>query len=498
VDGNESGGVAHCYGQGVKGRHHGRITSMALLGACGLALAAWVPARAAAVPSPPGLPHYGGPSTTGTAAIRSDKARAQLRGADGMPLDGRGTSIAIIDTGIDPTHPAFALPNGGTKLVRSLSSLPCLAAEQAGTSDGACITDLPTGIDSDTGHGGHGSMVSGVAVGNSYTLADGTRVGGVAPGARVVMISSTAALVAIHNGFGWVLQHHAAPCGEGVPASVCPPIRVLSCSWGANDPVITRLEDQLAAQGVLTVWANGNQGGDGSSSNSNPSPSLDPTPGVLTVASFDDAGTGTRDGKVSATSSRGAAANPQTWPDISAPGDNMISACRPYLAVCMAIGTGPKNGPGPTDVGTYNTASGTSFSAPALAGVIAMLFQVDPDATAAHVDEVLELTAYKFRDGAPYHPVGAYTSSFDKGAGLVDAYAAALRMAAKGGDTAQDSQSSRGSGGGNVTQPTAAATVGLPNTAASSPPAAVPLLVAALLLIARRVRRHARNARSPR
>jgi serine protease AprX len=477
----------------VKGRHRGHIASAALAGACALSLLAWVPGRAAggAVPSPPGLPHYGGPSTTGTAAIRSDMGRAQLRGADRMPLDGRGTSIAVIDTGIDPTHPAFSLPDGGTKLVRSLSALPCLAPEQAGISDGSCITDLPTGVDSDTGHGGHGSMVSGVAVGNSYTLPDGTHVGGVAPGARVVMISATATLIGLHNGFTWVLQHHARPCGDAVPASTCPPIRVLSCSWGANDPVLTTLEDQLAAAGVLTVWANGNQGGDGSSSNSNPSPSLDPTPGVLTVASYDDGGTGTRDGKVSSGSSRGDGTKPQTWPDISAPGDNIISACRPYLAVCMAIGTGPKNGPGPNDVGTYNTASGTSFSAPALAGVIAMMFQADPDATAAHVDDVLKLTAYKLRDGAPYQKLGRYTSSFDKGAGLVDAYAAALRMGATGqDDVQQDAQSSHSD---TATQPLVAAAVSLPNTAAPVAQGTVLLAVTALLLFARRRMRRSRR-----
>lgn len=462
--------------------------------AAGVVLAATtVPVRAA-VPPVVGLPNYGGPSTTGTAAMRVDAARAQLHDAGGAPLDGRGSSIAIIDTGIDPTHPAFALPDGSTKLVRSLSSLPCVAQEYTAPTDASCITDLPATVDSDTGHGGHGTMVSGVAVGNSYTLGDGTKVGGVAPGARVVMISATATLIAIQNSFAWVLQHHAAPCGDGVPAATCPPIRVLSCSWGANDPVITTLEDQLAAAGVLTVWANGNQGGDGTTSNSNPSPSRDPTPGVLTVASYDDGGTGTRDGTVSTTSSRGAAANPQTWPDITAPGDNIISACRPYLAICMAIGTGPHNGPGATDVGTYNTASGTSFSAPALGGVIAMLFQADPDASAAQIDSALKLTAYKFADGAPYQRAGAYSSSFDKGAGLVDAYAAALRLGAKRSSAAAPTVTTAVApvppGGADATP----AVVQLPDTAAPAPePGGIIALLCITPLaavVAARVRRH--------
>ena len=445
--------------------------------------------------NPPGLPNYGGPSTTGTAAIRSDAAHRDLRGADGMPLDGRGASIAIIDTGVDSTHPAFALPDGSSKVVRSLSTLPCVVQEYAVPTDASCITDLPTGVDSDTGHGGHGSMVSGVAVGNPYTLTDGTHVGGVAPGARIVMLSATVTLIAIQNAFAWVLQHHAAPCGDGVSASTCPPIRVLSCSWGVNDALITKLEDQLAAAGVLTVWANGNQGGDGTTSNSNPSPSLDTTRGVMTVASFDDQGTGTRDGKVSATSSRGEAGKPITWPAISAPGDNMISACRPYLAICMVIGTGPHNGPAATDIGTYNTASGTSFSAPALAGVIAMLFQADPHATAADVDDAMRATAYKFHDGAPYQHLGTYTSSFDKGTGLVDAYAAALRLGAtRPADVpaGQEQAQAAASGGGGAG---AGAAVGLPNTAAvrSDQRGIVVVLLATVGLAVVRIRRKHRH-----
>ena len=37
----------------------------------------------------------------------------------------------------------------------------------------------------------------------------------------------------------------------------------------------------------MSVWANGNDGGDGSTSLSNP-PGMDPTPGILSVASYFD------------------------------------------------------------------------------------------------------------------------------------------------------------------------------------------------------------------
>ena len=69
----------------------------------------------------------------------------------------------------------------------------------------------------------------------------------------------------------------------------------------------------------MTVWANGNDGGDGSASLSNP-PGKDPTGGVISVASYFDQDNGTRDGTVSDFSSRGKAGDQSTYPDISAPG----------------------------------------------------------------------------------------------------------------------------------------------------------------------------------
>ena len=142
-----------------------------------------------------------------------------------------------------------------------------------------------------------------------------------------------------------------------------------------------KLQRALAAAGVVTVWAAGNDGGDGSSSLTNP-PGQDPTGGILSVASYNDQETGTRDGTVSDYSSRGAKADPSTWPDISAPGENITSSCRVYLPICSS-GLDPRNGPGATDIGTFNTISGTSMAAPHIAGIVAQLFQADPSATPA-------------------------------------------------------------------------------------------------------------------
>jgi len=397
-------------------------------------------AAAVAVAAIVTVPASGAPmgADSGVVADRALLAQQRLVDAHGRPLDGRGTTIAVIDTGIDPTHPAFALPGGGTKVVRVLSALPCLQYGEDSpytsetSSDPSCLVDVPTTATSDAAHGGHGTFVAGVAVGNPLTLSDGTRVGGAAPGARVLMISTTTALVGIDNAFAWILAHHAAPCGAGVSATICPPIRVVNCSWGADKAPIMKLQDALARAGVLTVWANGNTGGDGSTANSNYAATHDRTPGVIAVASYDDLGTGSRHGVVSDTSSRGLKTDPRTWPDISAPGVNIVSSCRAYNAICPAIETqSPRNGPGPTDIATYFIGSGTSFSAPQVCGIVALLFQADPRASAGLIESVLERTALRYRDGAPYVRVGSVLTSFDKGTGLVDAYAAALALGAR-------------------------------------------------------------------
>lgn len=369
-------------------------------------------------------------SSTGNVATRSLEARQTLNDANGAPLDGSGVSIAVIDTGIDPTHPAFS----GGKVVRSLKSL-CLDETSTQTN---CIAAVPNIVDTDTlSIGGHGTHVSSIAAGNPVTLTDGTEVSGAAPGAKIVALSTGAAVLILgpDAALNWVLENHNAPCGAGVSVVQCPPIKVVNNSYGpsgggAFDPnsATAKLQRQLAREGVVTVWATGNEGGDGSTSLTNP-PGQDPTGGVISVASYNDEGTGTRSGPVSAYSSRGAESDPSTWPDISAPGENIVGACRLYLPVC-ATGLQPQSGPGPLDVGTYNSISGSSMAAPHVAGVVAQLFQADPDATPAEIEDALKSTAVRYSDGAPYQSVDGYSTSFDKGTGLVDVVAAARALGA--------------------------------------------------------------------
>jgi serine protease AprX len=369
---------------------------------------------------------------TSNVATRGEEAARTLTGADGSALDGSGVSVAVIDSGVDPTHPFLQDADGGSAVVASLKSL-CLDESSAGTD---CVVPVPTAVDTDTlSAGGHGTHVNGIVAGRPTTLSDGSTLAGAAPGASLVSISTGAVLLIVgaDSALNWVLENHEAPCGAGVSPAVCPPIKVTNNSYGptgggAFDPnsATVKLQRALAAEGVVTVWAAGNDGGDGSASVTNP-PGQDPTGGILSVASYYDQDTGTRDGAVSDFSSRGAAGDPSTWPDLSAPGEDITSSCRLYLLIC-STGADPRNGPGPLDVGTFNTISGTSMAAPHIAGIVAQLFQADPSATPAEVEAALTGTAHRFTDGAPYTTVGDRTASFDKGAGLVDVVAAVARL----------------------------------------------------------------------
>lgn len=371
---------------------------------------------------------------TSNKATRGAEAVATQTGANGRPLNGSGVSVAVIDSGVDPTHPFFRNPDGSSAVVANLKSL-CLDESTVTTN---CVLRVPKFLDTDTSSGGgHGTHVSGIVAGRPTVLTDGTRLQGAAPGASLVSISTGAVLLIIgaDSALNWVLENHRAPCGPGVSAAKCPPIKVTNNSYGPTgggtfDPnsATVKLQRALAAEGVVTVWAAGNDGGNGSKSLTNP-PGQDPTGGILSVASYFDQNTGTRNGTVSTYSSRGAASNTSTWPDISAPGEDIESSCRLYLVIC-STGLQPNNGPGLLDIGTFNTISGTSMAAPHIAGIVAQLFQADPTATPAEVEAALKSTAYRYVNAAGYSQVGSYLASFDKGTGLVDVVAAATAIRA--------------------------------------------------------------------
>lgn len=378
--------------------------------------------------------------TTSHIATRGELARTgfTVSNTASAGVDGTGITVAIIDTGIDGTHPMFM--QGGVSKVVGNYKLVChqvvnaCVGPQGNANDDVFVDVHGTTNDSDTASlGGHGTHVASTVAGYDAVTQDGRHLHGAAPGAKLVGLSvgQTLSVYGGSSGMNWVLEHHAQPCGPSVSAADCPPIRVINNSWGATGEysataTISLIQDALVNQGVVVAWSAGNgdetnDGGDGSD-NRLGSTAQSPTPGVIAVANFNDGNSGSRDGDLDSSSSRGDSSRPLTWPDISAPGSSITAACRPYLWICATPDTADPN---------YGTISGTSMASPHIAGIVAQLLQAGPLQTPAEIEDVIEDTAYKFVNPVAYATDTSNTdntSSFDKGHGLVDVAAAVARI----------------------------------------------------------------------
>ena len=339
-------------------------------------------------------------------ATRAQEAREPAAGLlepEGFPYDGTGVTIAIPDSGIDATHPMF-VQDGTSKVVRNLrhaclESAPCSAWVEADDNDAA---------------DGHGTAVASVAAGYERVSARGRTVRGVAPGAKLVGLGSEGVYLYGHlSGFNWVLENHADPCGDGT----CPPIRVMSYSGGSADSVTAaQLVEALVSEGITVTVAVGNDGGDGSQDNVSPLVHTT-TPGVIGVANYEDNDIGSRDYGLDPSSGRGLRTDPSSYPDLAAPGTWITLACRATQRRCQ---------PGLEADPDYSILTGTSLSAPYVAGVVALLVEANPALTPADIEDLLEDTAYQFGTADyvsdPTNP--NHTTSFDRGHGLVDVTAA--------------------------------------------------------------------------
>jgi serine protease AprX len=354
---------------------------------------------------------------------------------DGTRLDGSGVGVAIVDSGIDGTHPDL-----DDRVVSNVKiacpSSPTSVYVQPITRPDHCVDPAAKVIvpmeDTDTpSAGGHGTHVAGIVAGTGE--ASGGRFHGAAPGASLYGIS-IGTVITVENavdGMQWVLDNHD---------TVSPAIKVVNNSWGTGTharystapdhfhSAAWKIQEALVAAGITVVQAAGNTGGDGSAATTTPE-CVNPTPGIVCVANYYDRDAGVRDGNIDGSSSRGNR-SPElvdTWPDVSAPGTRIISTCRLTLPVCSTHLEQDGHVADPPN--SYARLTGTSMAAPHVAGIVAQLYQADPTLTPARVEDVLEDTAYKFMWGTPYEHVDPSNpddaTSFEKGHGLVDARAAA-------------------------------------------------------------------------
>ncbi|MEV7419849.1 S8 family peptidase [Streptomyces sp. NPDC089919] len=248
--------------------------------------------------------------------------------------DGKGTKVAVLDTGADAEHPDLK--------------------------GRIAATENFTDSDSADDHQGHGTHTIST-VGGSGAASHGAKRG-VAPGTQLMN-----GKVLNDQGFGqdsWIIA--------GMEWAVANKADVVSMSLGnpsetdCTDPMSQAAERLAQSTGTLFVIAAGNAG---------PGPNTVSSPGcapsVLTVGAVD------RDDSTASFSSRGPAGLAHTLkPEIAAPGVNISAA--------NAGGRG---------VYAYQSMSGTSMATPHVAGAAAIVKQRHPDWSAQQIKAALVSSA---------------------------------------------------------------------------------------------------------
>jgi serine protease AprX len=340
-------------------------------------------------------------------AIRADEAHA-------IGVNGAGIGVAIVDSGIDATHPALAdRVTHNRKIVGpEYLSLLGIPSDPSLAENSIAIPIDQTGYNNSDHSSGHGTHVAGIVAANGTDPGHPALIG-VAPRADLIGYSTgdVAFVITILAAYDDILLHQDAWR-----------IRVVNNSWGSsfrifdpNDPINIATK-VLHDKNIVVAFAAGN---DTEEATINP---YSVAPWVVSV------GAGTVAKQRSDFSSGGLrhddsieAALPADkhvhyngdriglyHPDVSAPGTDIVSTGTPTGAYV-----------GPTPPGGEATASGTSMATPHVAGVAALVLQaadakgirLNPD----QVRKILQVTSVPMADGSTF---------WQSGYGYVDAKAA--------------------------------------------------------------------------
>jgi membrane-anchored mycosin MYCP len=295
---------------------------------------------------------------------------------------GSGQRVAIIDTGVSP-HPRLPdLVPGGDYVF---------------TGDGTQDCD------------GHGTVVAGIIAARTGSDSDG--FSGVAPEATVISIRQSSAK------FGPLRDHSRTGVGDvdtmakAVRTAADLGASVINISSVACVPVTSALDDRalgaalayaVDVKNAVVVAAAGNSGGAGQCPAQRSQANWDNATVAVSPAWYDDYVLTVGSVNAEGTPSSFTLAGP--WVDVAAPGEAVISLS-------------------PTGDGTVNTAegqgssmplSGTSYAAPVVSGLAALIRARFPVLTARQVMQRIEATAH--------HPPGGSDSFV--GNGVIDPLAA--------------------------------------------------------------------------
>jgi serine protease AprX len=350
----------------------------------------------------------------------------QVIHADGVwagGYTGAGIGIAIVDAGVDGTHPdlcARAEFCNGTP-VKTVQNVKFIGNQTY--ADPVVVLEDQVSTDSSSGHGSH---VAGIAAGAGTASETPGKYRGVAHGAKLIGLGTGEVLevVTVLAAFDWILENHLNPAYN---------IKVVNNSWGPGagaqydpDEPVQRGIGAMHDAGLAVVFGAGNDG---------------PKTGTINIFSINpkalSAAGGTKAGHLALFSGRGVPGSPLLRPTVATPGQFIASVrARTGFYADVADVTGPDtaNPILPPDDLSYAYASGTSMSSPHVAGVVALLQQAAVENLGrylmpAEVRNVLQNTAVS-RDAARGAGGLPNYQGYAMGAGYADALAAVRAVAA--------------------------------------------------------------------
>lgn len=323
------------------------------------------------------------PQTAGTASIEWNIERVGAPQVWNMGIDGAGTVVASIDTGVQWNHPALKEKYHGYN-----------PAQPDQPDHIYNWFDAVNGQASPYDDNGHGTHTMGTMVGSEP---NGTNQIGVAPGAKWIAVKAFTAEgsgsdVDLLEAGEWILAPKDA---QGNPHPEKAP-DVVNNSWGGGpglDEWYRSIVQNWRAADIFPEFSAGNSGPD---SGSIDAPSNYPE-------SF---ATGATDihNQIASFSSRGPSPYGEIKPEVSAPGVNIRSSV-----------------PGSGYEGGWN---GTSMAGPHVSAVVALMKQANAALTVDEIEQILLDTAIPITDSAyPDSPNNGY------GHGLVNAIDAVSAVA---------------------------------------------------------------------
>lgn len=310
-----------------------------------------------------------------------------------LGFTGKGVNIAIIDSGVDDNHESL------------------LGRFVAGVSFGVPSSPQDGTFNPDDGIG-HGTYCAGIALGTGG-LTDLNLDGepdymGVAPDAGLIDVQWRYGVGGVSDpivkSFQWIIEHKDADWPD--QPDEYDGIDVVSISLDLEGTP-GEAAAEAAQEGLVVVTSGGNNGPN------NPPPSVTAWPDeVIVVGAINDFESTSRDDDVIASfSSRGPREDGALKPDVTAPGELITApAHNSFRGYGLPRGT---------------QSSGTSFAAPHVAGIVALILEAVPDLAPNEIMEILHETSEA--RGEPYDPELSEKYNTEYGFGIVDAYEAVVK-----------------------------------------------------------------------